>query len=174
MNIIQDAAENIAVLEGVYLTIWTLNICPLTILKSAFEYIGGKGAISNISIIIIIIIMSCFVRLCGCLDAMLMGFHPVLAVERLREHWDDANTKVTHRKNQLDDMLLECRQFDEMSAEFDRWLIDVEDNFNDRPKSSQSIEALDKQIANHKVSYHLLSFMYCIGFQSEWLFTCIL
>ena len=117
----------------------------------------------QISIIIIIIIMSCVVRLCGCLDAMLMGFHPGLAVERLREHWDDANTKVTHRKNQLDDMLLECRQFDEMSAEFDRWLIDVEDNFNDRPKSSQSIEALDKQIANHKVSYHLLSFMYCIG-----------
>ena len=29
------SAENIAILKGVYLTIWTINICPLTILYKA-------------------------------------------------------------------------------------------------------------------------------------------
>ena len=46
----------------VYLTIWTINICPLTILCKGLLniIIGGKGAISNINyyrIIIVIIII---------------------------------------------------------------------------------------------------------------------
>ena len=39
-----------AVLKGVHLAIWTVNICPLTILyKALLNIIGGKGAISNIN-----------------------------------------------------------------------------------------------------------------------------
>ncbi|XP_064628408.1 dystrophin-like isoform X4 [Lineus longissimus] len=49
-------------------------------------------------------------------------------VERLREQWDDASSKVNFRKNQLDDMLLECRQFEEMRAEFDRWAAQIEED----------------------------------------------
>ena len=36
-------------LKGVYFTIWTIDICPLTILhKALLNIIGGKGGISNI------------------------------------------------------------------------------------------------------------------------------
>ena len=46
---LQDKAKNIVISEGVYLTIWTINICPLTIRYNALlNIIGGKGAIANI------------------------------------------------------------------------------------------------------------------------------
>ena len=46
----KDTADNIAMSKGVYLTIWTINICTLTILyKALLKIIGGKGAISNIN-----------------------------------------------------------------------------------------------------------------------------
>ena len=53
---------SILLLKGVYLTIWIINICPLTYLYKAFlNIIGGKGAMSNIKYqiwnIIIIITM---------------------------------------------------------------------------------------------------------------------
>ena len=45
----QLSAENIAFPKGVYLTIWTINICSLTILhKVLLDIIAGKVAISNI------------------------------------------------------------------------------------------------------------------------------
>ena len=46
---LQDTAENIAISKQVHLTIWTIRICPLTILYEALlKIIGGKGVISNI------------------------------------------------------------------------------------------------------------------------------
>ena len=42
---IQDRAENIAI-SKVYLTVWTINMCPLTILYKVLLNIAvGKGAI---------------------------------------------------------------------------------------------------------------------------------
>lgn len=72
------------------------------------------------------------------------------SVEKLREHWEQAYAKVNQRKNQLDDMLLECRQFDEMYAEFDRWILQVEDEL-DSGKIDPKAEDIDKQIAKQKV-----------------------
>ena len=45
---LQETAENIAtcISKGVYLTIWTINNCPLTFFKALLNIIGGKGAIS--------------------------------------------------------------------------------------------------------------------------------
>ena len=41
-------AENIAISKGVYFTIGTIHICPLTILYTwLLNIIGVKGAISN-------------------------------------------------------------------------------------------------------------------------------
>ncbi|XP_013413171.1 dystrophin isoform X2 [Lingula anatina] len=72
-------------------------------------------------------------------------------VERLREHWEEANAKVTFRKNQLDDMLLECKQFDEKRAEFDRWADKVEEDLKAiTPEDEPPPEDLEKQLNDHK------------------------
>lgn len=85
------------------------------------------------------------------------SFHPPLlfwsfntSVDKLREHWEQAYARVNQRKNQLDDMLLECRQFDEMYAEFNRWISQIEDEL-DTGKIDPKAEDIDKQIAKQKV-----------------------
>ena len=72
-------------------------------------------------------------------------------MERLREHWEDANSKVSFRKNQLEDMLLECRQYDELQAEFTRWASSVEEELEARKPVSNNPDILEKQRAEHKV-----------------------
>ena len=63
--VFHDRAEYIAILIGVYLTIWTINISPLTVLyKALSNIIGGKGAISNINHNIIIINNYFCIELC--------------------------------------------------------------------------------------------------------------
>ena len=52
---LQDTTENIAIPKRVYLTIWTINICPLTILHKALLNIIYQISILIIAIIIIII-----------------------------------------------------------------------------------------------------------------------
>ena len=75
----------------------------------------------------------------------------LFSVERLREHWEEANSKVAVRKNQLDDMLLECRQFEESQAEFNRWKQSIEDELKAKGPIGQTVEVLEKQIQEHKV-----------------------
>ena len=72
-------------------------------------------------------------------------------VERLREHWEEANTKVTSRRHHLDDMLLESRQFDEMKAELDRWTAQWEEECDKWEEPGHTVEKLEKQIEEHKV-----------------------
>ena len=100
-------------------------------------------------------------RLGPCKDQLLLpnshsliltwNFVILFSVERLREHWEEANSKVAVRKNQLDDMLLECRQFDESKAEFHRWRQSVEDEISAQGPIGQTPEVLEKQIQEHKV-----------------------
>jgi hypothetical protein len=47
-------------------------------------------------------------------------------------------------------MLLECRQFDKMHDEFDRWLSQVEEDL-ESGKIDPKAEDIDKQIAKQKV-----------------------
>ncbi len=51
-------------------------------------------------------------------------------MDRLREHWEDTNSRTGQRQNQLEDMLLECRQFEEKSSEFERWITPVEEDLD--------------------------------------------
>ncbi|XP_074662188.1 dystrophin-like [Tubulanus polymorphus] len=71
-------------------------------------------------------------------------------VERLRETWEDSNNKVKIRKNQLDDMLLECRQFEEMQAEFERWAGQVDDELQGYGKVGESASIVEKQLLEQK------------------------
>ena len=72
-------------------------------------------------------------------------------MERLREHWEEANARVLSRKNTLEDMLLECRQYDEMRAEFERWLTQVEEDVEAQRHVGQGPEILGKQTEEQKV-----------------------
>ncbi|XP_069136952.1 dystrophin-like isoform X1 [Argopecten irradians] len=69
--------------------------------------------------------------------------------EKLREQWDEAYVRVNRRKNQLDDMLLECRQFDEIHAEFERWLLQVEEELEKNPVDPRA-QDVDQQIAQQQ------------------------
>ena len=42
-------------------------------------------------------------------------------------------------------MLLECRQFEELHAEFDRWLITVEEELASDPAQKLNTQRLNKQ-----------------------------
>ena len=81
----------------------------------------------------------------------------VSTVESVQTHWGEAHAKVAARKNQLEDMLLECRQWDELRAEFEWWLTQVEDEFEGQSQGGDTIDELQKQIQDHKVSTVLKS-----------------
>jgi len=86
----------------------------------------------------------------------------LFTVERLRSHWEETNGKVCHRHNQLEDMLLECRQFEEHVAEFDRWIVQVEDEFDSQGDIGHTIPVLEKQLEDHRVSTGFGSCTWCI------------
>ncbi|XP_041352153.1 dystrophin-like isoform X2 [Gigantopelta aegis] len=70
---------------------------------------------------------------------------------KLKERWEKAFNHVNQKKNQLDDMLLECRQFDELYAEFERWLSSVEEELDNRPIRPQSPTDVEGLIKEHKI-----------------------
>lgn len=84
-----------------------------------------------------------------------------LTAKKLREHWDEAFRNVNRRKNLLDDMLLECRQFDELYAEFERWLSQIEEELDARPIRPQSPNDVDRLLKEHKVAkFMILSILF--------------
>jgi len=50
-----------------------------------------------------------------------------------------------YRQTELDDMLLECRQFDRLHAEFDRWLVSVEQELATDTPANINTQRLNKQ-----------------------------
>ena len=76
----------------------------------------------------------------------------MLTVDSLRAQWDTVEGKVSLRKNQLEDMLLECRQWDEMKAELEWWLSQIEEEFDTQGQGGDTVDELQKQIQDHKVS----------------------
>ncbi|XP_060563443.1 dystrophin-like [Ruditapes philippinarum] len=65
--------------------------------------------------------------------------------DKLQEHWDQAVLKAHQRQTELDDMLLECHQFDAMYAEFDRWLVTVEEELSTDTPANLNTRRLNKQ-----------------------------
>ena len=77
-----------------------------------------------------------------------------LLADKLQEHWDHAVTSVHQRRTQLDDMLIECRQFEELHAEFDRWLVTVEQELATDPAQKLNTQRLNKQNKVSLASLH--------------------
>ena len=81
-------------------------------------------------------------------------------MERLREQWEEANTRAAGRRDSLEDMLLEVRQYEEMSAEVDWWLAQVEEDVDAQRKvTARTAETLEKQQNEHKVSRKQISWL---------------
>lgn len=62
--------------------------------------------------------------------------------------WNSTKANISSRKNQLEDMLLECRQFDESYSAFNRWLQQIEEEMKSKSHNSQD---LTKSLSDHKI-----------------------
>ncbi|ESO83438.1 hypothetical protein LOTGIDRAFT_169302 [Lottia gigantea] len=71
-------------------------------------------------------------------------------VNKLLSQCSNGVYQTKKRKTQLDDMLLECRQFDESYAEFERWLSGVEEDLDSHPFQPQTAEKVDQLLQKHK------------------------
>ena len=69
----------------------------------------------------------------------------MLSADKLQEYWDHVRSSIRQRQTQLDDMLLECRQFEELHSEFDRWLVTVEQELASDPAQKLNTQRLNKQ-----------------------------
>lgn len=76
----------------------------------------------------------------------------VVVAHELKKYWDKAFAQVSSRKNQLDDMLLECRQFDDMLSDLDRWISQMEDELKAKSSTPNSPEDTQRQLRDYKVS----------------------
>ena len=77
----------------------------------------------------------------------------LLAVTKLREHWDDTNSTVLNRKTQLDAMLQDSHKLEGKRAEVEAWLGRLEKRLERSPQMApQSNEMLDHQIREQKVN----------------------
>ena len=76
----------------------------------------------------------------------------LISVDRLRQQWDESNSSILNRHAELDEMLLECKQLDDVTDEFTRWADKVETSMGGKCVPGQTVEELKRQIKEHKVS----------------------
>ena len=73
------------------------------------------------------------------------------------QDWDSAKEEVAKRTDTLEDMLLESRQFEEMRAEFQRWITQIQEECQAQTAVGRTPDVIEKQLHQHKVSvYHPL------------------
>ncbi|XP_064602546.1 dystrophin-like isoform X2 [Liolophura sinensis] len=75
---------------------------------------------------------------------------PQQQAHELKKYWDKAFAQVSSRKTQLDDMLLECRQFDDMLSDLDRWISQMEDELKAKSATPNSPEDTQRQLRDYK------------------------
>ena len=75
------------------------------------------------------------------------------SVERLREQWDETRTKLNSRQNSLDDMLLECRQFQQLADDISNAHAQITESLEASPNvtDASSLEELRKAENGMKV-----------------------
>ena len=85
----------------------------------------------------------------GCL---VMSSSVSSTVEKLRECCDDVKVQLGRRNNELEDMMLECRQFEQKTAEFERWVVQVEEDYeSQKAVVGRTIPVLEELISANKV-----------------------
>nr|XP_024217688.1 dystrophin-like [Halyomorpha halys] len=85
----------------------------------------------------------------SCQD-LLYHLMEMVKVSRLREHWDEANSKVLQRKTELDAMLADSERYEAKRAEVDAWLSRMELRFARMPPVGNTADVLEAQMREQK------------------------
>lgn len=75
----------------------------------------------------------------------------IVTVTKLREHWDETNSKVTQRKTQLDTMLVDSQQYEAKRIEVENWLQRMEARFERMTAVGHTADVLEAQLREQKV-----------------------
>ena len=70
----------------------------------------------------------------------------------LQEQWEAAKTRAERRRNQLNVMLSECRQFHFNFADLEQWLAKVEADLDSTPIRPESPQGVATLLRHHEVS----------------------
>ncbi|XP_069695333.1 dystrophin, isoforms A/C/F/G/H isoform X7 [Periplaneta americana] len=76
-----------------------------------------------------------------------------LKVTKLREHWDETNSKVMQRKTQLDAMLTDSQRYESKRLEVEAWLGRMETRLERMGAVGHTADVLEAQLREQK-SYH--------------------
>lgn len=76
----------------------------------------------------------------------------VFTVTKLREHWDETNTKVMQRKTQLDAMLGDSQRYEAKRLEVEAWLTRMETRLERMGTVGHTADVLEAQLREQKVS----------------------
>lgn len=71
---------------------------------------------------------------------------------KLREHWDETNSKVMQRKAQLDAMLGDSQRYEAKRQEVDAWLTRMETRLDRMGTVGHTADVLEAQLREQKVS----------------------
>ncbi|XP_073972435.1 dystrophin, isoforms A/C/F/G/H-like isoform X4 [Rhodnius prolixus] len=77
----------------------------------------------------------------------------VVKVSKLREHWDETNSKVMQRKTELDAMLADSHRYEAKRAEVDTWLNRMESRLARMAPVGNTADVLEAQMREQK-SFH--------------------
>lgn len=80
------------------------------------------------------------------------SFLSSVSVERLREHWEESNSKLASRQHTLDGMLAESQQWGQMKAELERETAQWEEQCDKWEEPAVTIEELETQLEQLKVA----------------------
>lgn len=74
-----------------------------------------------------------------------------VSVTKLREHWDETNSKVMQRKTQLDAMLGDSQRYEAKRQEVDAWLARMETRLERMVPVGHTADVLEAQLREQKV-----------------------
>ena len=81
-----------------------------------------------------------------------------VVVTKLREHWDETNSKVMQRKTQLDMMLGDSQRYEAKRNEVEVWLARMETRLEKMRAVGHTADVLEAQLREQKV--HRILFPY--------------
>lgn len=81
-------------------------------------------------------------------------FFLLVTVTKLREHWDETNSKVMQRKTQLDAMLSDSQRYEAKRNEVEVWLARMETRLERMRAVGHTADVLEAQLREQKVRLH--------------------
>lgn len=75
----------------------------------------------------------------------------VIPVTKLREHWDETNSKVMQRKTQLDAMLTDSQRYESKRLEVEAWLGRMDTRLERMGPVGHTADVLEAQLREQKV-----------------------